>query len=193
MSAQIQTWNYLTAEEYLRQERLAESKSEYVNGSVYAMSGASLNHNRIAGNVFVSLSNQLRGRPCEVFSSDMKVQIDRANTFRYPDVSGLCGPLSFYDDVTDAYQNPALIVEVLSPSTEKFDREEKFNLYRLLDSLQEYVLIRQDRMEVTVFTRDTDKRWPPPTVYTADQNSVPLKSLGCSLILRDIYEKVTFQ
>ena len=150
MSAVIQH-GLLAVDEYLRQERLAESKSEYVNGSVDAMSGGTIDHNRIAGNIFWRLASQLSGRPCEVFNSDMKVRIDKANVFRYPDLSGLCGPLNFYDDAADVYRNPTLIVEVLSPSTEKLDRGEKFALYKLIDSLKEYVLVRQDRREVEVF------------------------------------------
>ena len=191
MSAVIQP-NLLAADEYLRQERLAEFKSEYVNGSVYAMSGGTIDHSRIAGNIFAILWNQLSGRPCEVFNSDMKVRIDKANVFRYPDVSGLCGPLSFYDDTADVYRNPTLIVEVLSPSTEKSDRAEKFTLYKLIDSLKEYVLVRQDRLEVEVFTRDSEGRWPS-VIYNTTESSVPIKSLGCTLVVSQIYDKVTFE
>ena len=192
MSAVIQPRNLLSADEYLRQERVAEFKSEYVNSASDAMAGATINHNRIAVKLLEKLSSQLSGRPCEVFGSDMKVRIDRANTFRYPDLSGLCGPVNFYDDTADAYRNPTLIVEVLSPSTEKVDRGEKFNLYRLLDSLKEYVLVRQDRIEIEVFTRDAAGRCWTSSLYSDPESTVPLKSLDCTFVLRESYEKVTF-
>jgi Putative restriction endonuclease len=108
MSGVRQPRALLTPEEYLRLEREAEFKSEYVNGPVYAMAGAKVNHNRIAANVLGILWSQLRGRPCEALGSDMKVRIDKANAFRYPDVSGLCEPMLFHDDVQDAYRNPSV-------------------------------------------------------------------------------------
>ena len=133
MSAQKQIRTMLTAEEYLGQERVAEFKSEYMNGDVTAMAGGSSNHDAICASLGEIIGSQLRGRPCRVFTSDFKVRIDKANGFRYPDVSGLCGPILYHDKTRDAYCNPAVIFEVLSPSTESFDRGEKFRLYRLLD------------------------------------------------------------
>ena len=182
----------LTEDEYLRQERAADFKSEYVNGSVYAMAGARVNHNRIAGNLNRLMGNQLAGRPCEVFNSDMKVRIDKANAFRYPDLSGLCGPMVFHDEIQDAYCNPSIIIEVLSPSTEAQDRGEKFNLYRLLNSLQEYVLIRQDRVEVEVFQRDANGMWTS-VVFNELTDVICLRSLDCRLLMADIYERVSFE
>jgi len=191
MSVRRQPRAVFTAEEYLLLERAAEFKSEFVNGQIYAMSGANVNHNRIAGNILRLLGNQLRSRPCEAFGSDMKVRINKANVFRYPDASGLCGPILFHDKVQDAYCNPSAIVEVLSPSTELLDRGEKFTLYRLLDTLVEYVLVQQDRVEVEVFTRDTEGRWSS-IIYNEPADSFPLPSIGCTLTLAEIYEKVTF-
>lgn len=191
MSALRKPREILTAEEYLCQERLAETKSEFVNGRVYAMAGGGMNHGRIAGNCFAALRMQLRDRPCEVFGSDVKVRIDKANVFRYPDVSGLCGPILSHDSHKDAYCNPSIIIEVLSPSTEALDRGEKFNLYRLLDSLFEYVLVRQDRMEAEIFSRDSDNHWSS-VIYNEPDDSLPLKAIGCMLTLAEIYEKVDF-
>lgn len=191
MSAQKQIRTMLTAEEYLEQERVAEFKSEYVNGDVTAMAGGSSNHDEIATNIISSLKQQLKGRPCRVFSSDFKVRIDKANGFRYPDVSGLCGPILYHDKTRDAYCNPAVIFEVLSPSTESFDRGEKFRLYRLLDSLFEYILVRQDRVEVEVWTRGADSVWTS-VIYNEAIDSIRLKTLDCSLTLGDIYDKVEF-
>lgn len=191
MSALRKPREILTADEYLRQERLAETKSEFVNGRVYAMAGASMNHNRIALNCASALQSQLRDRPCEVFSSDVKVRIDKANVFRYPDVSGLCGPILSHDSHKDAYCNPSIIIEVLSPSTEALDRGEKFNLYRLLDSLFEYVLVRQDRIEVEVFSRDSENHWSS-VMYNEPGDSLPLKAIGCTVTLAEVYGKVEF-
>ena len=191
MSALRQPRSLLTAEEYLQLEREAESKSEYVNGHLYAMAGARVNHNQIAANIGGMLWSQLRNRPCRVFGSDMKVRIDKANAFRYPDVSGLCGPILFHDSVQDAFCNPSVIIEVLSPATELLDRGEKFTLYRLLDSLVEYVLVRSDRVEVEVFTRDSDGRWTS-IIYNEPADCFALPSLDGTLSLAEIYEKVTF-
>ncbi len=181
----------MTADEYLRMERLAETKSEYVNGQVYAMARGTMNHQRISGNIYRKLGNQLERRPCEVFNCEVKVRIDKANAFRYPDLSGQCGPVLHHDGERDAYCNPALIVEVLSPSTESFDRGEKFNLYRLLDTLMEYLLVRQDRMEVELFTRESTQQWTS-VIYNEASDAVALKSLNCTLTLDEIYERVVF-
>ncbi len=191
MSALRQPQFILTADAYLRIERLAETRSEYVNGKVYAMAGGTMNHHRISGNIYRRLGNQLERRPCEVFHSDMKVRIDKANAFRYPDLSGLCGPILHHDGEKDAYCNPALIVEVLSPSTEVFDRGDKFNLYRLLDTLMEYLLVRQDRMEAELFTRESTQQWTS-VLYNEAADVIPLKSLNCTLTLEEIYDKVVF-
>jgi Uma2 family endonuclease len=191
MSALRQPRALFTADEYLRLERGAEFKSEYVNGLVYAMAGAKVNHNIISDNCLTFLKMQLRTRPCQAFGSDMKVRIDKANVFRYPDISGLCGPILFHDQVQDAYCNPSVIVEVLSPGTEELDRGEKFTLYRLLDTLVNYVLVRQDRVEVEVFTRDDEERWTS-IVYNDPADSFGLSGIDCTLTLAEIYEKVTF-
>ena len=181
----------VSAEEYLRLERLAETRSEYVNGDIVAMAGGTSNHEEICGNILTSMKNQLQGRPCRVFGSNLKVRIDKANVFRYPDVSGLCGPILHHDKVHDAYCNPAVIIEVLSPSTEAYDRGEKFMLYRLLDSLFEYVLVSQDRVEVEVWTRGSEGVWSS-VVYNEVTDSFPLRTLNCTLTLAEMYERVEF-
>lgn len=180
-----------TSDEYLAQERLAEFKSEYVNGEVTAMAGGSSNHDAICQNIGQLIGVQLRERPCRVFTSNFKVRIDKANTFRYPDVSGLCGPVLYHDKTHDAYCNPAVIFEVLSPSTEAYNRGEKFRLYRLLDSLFEYILVRQDRVEVEVWTRGGGGVWTS-VIYNERTDSFRLRTLDCSLTLGDIFEKVEF-
>ena len=191
MSAQKQPLTVLTAQAYLEQERAADFKSEYVNGDVTAMAGGNSNHSEISTNIIGVLKQQLLHRPCRVFNSDFKVRIDKANSFRYPDVSGLCGPVLYHDSHQDSYCNPAIIFEVLSPSTEAFDRGEKFRLYRLLDSLFEYLLVRQDRVEVEVWSRSNQGVWSC-TIYNELSDEIALRTLDCTITLAAIYEKVEF-
>lgn len=191
MSALRQPCDLISADDFLLRERLAETKSEYVNGHVYAMAGARVSHQRVTINLTTALHRQLRERPCEVFSTEMKVRIDKANAFHYPDVSGLCGPLLWHDKMQDAYCNPAIIFEVLSPSTEAYDRGEKFHRYRLLDSLLEYVLVRPERVEVEVFTRFTTQEWKS-VLYNELSDTITLNTLGCTLSLAEVYERVEF-
>ena len=191
MSMQKQIRTMLTAGEYLVRERAAEFRSDYVNGDLLPREDANVDHATITTNLSSALHQHLRNRPCRTFTSDFKVRIDKANAFRYPDVSGLCGPVLYHDSTHDAYCNPAVIFEVLSPSTEAFDRGEKFRLYRLLDSLFEFVLVRQDRVEVEVWTRGNEGVWTS-IIYNERTDSFPLRTLDCTLTLGDIYEKVEF-
>ncbi|MEO8350948.1 MAG: Uma2 family endonuclease [Chthoniobacteraceae bacterium] len=189
MSALEKPAEILTPEEYLEMERAAEERSEYVNGIVVAMAGGTFEHDIIAGNIQRSLGTQLRDRPCYAFTANMKVRIDRANVFRYPDASALCGPVLFHDQTRDAYCNPGLIVEVLSPGTERYDRTDKFALYRMLDSFTEYLLVAQDRREAQLFRKQPDERWTEQT-FTQPEEIVVLESIASSLHLSDIYDKV---
>jgi Uma2 family endonuclease len=186
MSTQPHT--YLTPEEYLAIERKAEYKSEYIDGEMYAMSGASLRHNKIVGNVVGQLFQQLLGRPCSVLPSDMKVGMPDSRKFFYPDVSVLCGEAQFYDERRDIILNPILIVEVLSESTAAFDRGEKFESYQQLVSLQEYILISQDKKFIQHYVRQTPESW----IYTAafgNEGFLTLPSIECTLSLQLIYDK----
>jgi Uma2 family endonuclease len=181
---------YLTPEEYLALERQAEDKSEYFNGVAYAMSGASLNHNKIVANVIGELVQQLKGRPCSVLPSDMKVRMPDSRKFFYPDVSVVCGEPQFHDERTDVLLNPALIIEVLSESTEAFDRGKKFQAYQQLESLKEYLLISQDKNVIEQYARQTKEVWN----YTATvglESSLSLPSIEYALSLSNVYDKVT--
>src|SRR5262245_46847116 len=129
----------VTPEQYLVLERKADFKSEYLNGYIIAMAGASREHNLIAGNLHGELRSQLKGRPCETYVSDMRVFIDRTGLYTYPDIVAVCGEARFQDDGVDTLLNPTVIVEVLSDSTERYDRGRKFGHYRQLPSLREYV------------------------------------------------------
>src|SRR2546423_2073338 len=184
----LQQHTYLTPEEYLAMERQAEYKSEYIDGVVYAMSGASFKHNAIVANVIIELGPQLRESPCRALPSDMKVRMPDSSKFFYPDVSVVCGKPEFHDERSDVLLNPTLIVEVLSESTAAFDRGEKFQAYQHLDSLREYILISQDKHLVEQYTRQTKERW----TYTATvglDSSLALPSINCTLSLKAVYDK----
>lgn len=179
-----------TAAEYLRLERAAEHKSEFVNGRIHAMTGASRAHNLIVGNIFGEIRARLRGRPCEVYVNDMRVKVRQTGLYTYPDVAAVCGAPQFEDDVVDTLLNPSVIVEVLSDSTEKYDRGTKFSHYRRLESLREYILVSQDRPSVEKFVR-TNELWTLEEISGPDA-MLTIESLDCSISLSDIYGRVEF-
>jgi Uma2 family endonuclease len=179
----------LTAEEYLAQERQARFKSERVDGEIYAMAGASERHNTIASNVHGELYNHLKKSPCRVYSSDMRIHASAQGNYLYPDVAVVCGTPRFDDRYRDNLLNPVLIVEVLSESTESYDRGRKSAVYRQIESLREYVLIEQERCHVEHYRRQFDNTWIL-TEYNRLGDSVELPCLQCSLALRDVYDKV---
>ena len=181
---------YLTPEEYLSIERKAEHKSEYSDGEMYAMSGASREHNRITVNLVRVVGNQLQGRPCEPFGADMRVRIPVIRRYVYPDLTVVCGEAEFEDDELDVLMNPVLVVEVLSPSTENYDRSTKFNWYRRIESLQEYVLVSQQMPRVERFVKRPEG-WLFSDVDGLEA-TVRLESIDCTLALSDIYDRVTF-
>jgi len=191
MSAIRQPIVMLSAGEYLQLERMAEGRSDFLNGEIAPVRDGNMQHAEICGNVMASLHTQLRGQTGRVCSSAIKVHISRANSFLYPDLSGLGGPVLSYDKHHDAYCNPAVIFEVLSPSTASYDRGPKFTLYRMLDSLFEYVLVNQERMEVEVWTRGGEGVWSS-VVYNEPADSSTLRTLNCTLTLAEIYERVEF-
>jgi len=181
----------LTEREYLDFERKSEIRHEYIAGQIFAMSGASMRHNRIAGNVFREISTRFRDKPCSVFMSDMRVKVSATGMYTYPDVVALCDEPRVEDTHLDTLLNPSVIIEVLSESTEKYDRGEKFAHYRRLETLREYVLVSQDKMRVEHFRRGEGEEW----VYSAisDSNAVlHLPAIDCHIDLAAIYEKVDF-
>lgn len=181
----------LTPQEYLARERCAETKSEYLRGEVFAMSGASRQHNLIAVNTSRELSQQLRQRECEVYQADMRVKISATGLYTYPDVTVACGKPEFEDAHVDTLLNPTVLVEVLSPSTADYDRGGKFTHYRRLPSLREYVLISQDRPLVEHYVRQGEDEWLL-TEYRSLEQSLQLPSVDCQLPLVEIYFKVSF-
>src|SRR5437868_11408979 len=182
---------YVSPDEYLRLERQAEYKSEYLNGEIFAMSGASRQHNLVVGNVFGELRQQLRDRACQAYVSDMRVKVRSNGLYTYPDVSVVCGEPQFEDKEVDTLLNPTLLIEVLSQSTERYDRIAKTSYYRTIDSLQEHLLVAQHEVRVEQYLRQRNGQWSQ-TQYTSADDVVQLTSIDCSLRLSDVYDKIVF-
>ncbi len=187
-SAAVQS--HLTPEEYLALERKATIKSEYLSGQMYAMSGASRAHNLICLNIGGELRSLLKKRACEVYTNDMRVKVTAAGLYTYPDVLVVCEEPRFEDDSFDILLNPTALFEVLSPSTEAYDRGAKFGFYRQLDSMQEYTLVSQDFMRVEHYLRHNEQ-WIL-TEFSSPDDVVRLTSINCELALREVYAKVEF-
>jgi len=182
-----------TVEEYLAFERASEERHEFINGQIYLMSGASRKHNLIVFNLALALGNQLRGKGCETYLNEMRVKIPSTNNYTYPDVTIVCGEdAELEDDEFDTLLNPILIVEVLSPSTENYDRGKKFQSYRTLASLREYVLVSQDKQQIEHYIRQDDGQWLLSDTTDIDA-IVTLPSINCTLKLADVYENINFE
>ena len=182
--------DYLTAAEYLDIERKAEIKSEYIAGRMYAMSGVSRQHSLIAGNLHSAFHDQLRSRNCEVHMADVRVKVSPTGMYTYPDVTAVCGEARFEDKHVDTLLNPTVIVEVLSESTEAYDRGEKFAQYRRIESLREYVLVAQNKVRVEHYRREGEE-WILSEISDPD-GTLHLPSIDCHVTLAAIYEKVQF-
>ncbi len=180
----------MSVEEYLAFDRASEVKHEYYGGEVFAMTGASYVHNVIVGNTYTSLRAQLQGGPCRVNLSDLRVQVAATGLFTYPDLTVVCGPPQFSHGQRDVLINPALIVEVLSPSTEGYDRGKKFAHYRAIESLRAYVLITQDDYHIEHFAQQANGLWLLSDATGAD-GKLQLPTLDCFLTLADIYQETT--
>lgn len=187
-TAPRRTW---TVEEYLKFERTSETRHEYLDGEIFEMVGASANHSIISSSVNHSLYSQTQNRPCLVYTSDMRVRVNR-KMYTYPDITVVCGTPEYEDDHVDTLLNPTLIVEVLSPSTERYDRGEKFQHYRALTSLQEYVLISQHSPRIERYLRQPDDQWLL-TDAVGLEATIELPSISCTLRLSEVYEKVSFE
>lgn len=187
MAAQAQPrWS---VEEYLAQERAGEIKHEYFDGEIFAMSGASRAHNLICANLLAALHGRLRPRGCEVYPGDMRVHAPATGLYTYPDVSVACEPPRFEDDTFDTLLNPSLIAEVLSPSTEDYDRGRKFAHYRGLPSLRLYLLIAQSEIRVELYVRQAGDRWLLSESRDPDE-ILDLDAVGVQLRVAEIYAGV---
>ncbi|EXJ15588.1 Uma2 family endonuclease [Imhoffiella purpurea] len=186
-----QPLDHLTPQDYLDWERQQETRHEYVNGEIHAMTGASRRHNLICVNIAASLHAQMRGRPCEVYSNDMRVKVSETGMYTYPDIVVACGEPSFEDAHIDTLLDPVLIVEVLSESTEGYDRGAKFMHYRNLASLRDYLLVAQDSNRIEHYGRQDGNRWLLTEYNSLDARVVPTGIDGV-LLLSDVYERVEF-
>lgn len=187
MSSQAQP--HCTAAEYLALERDAPTRNEYLDGEIFAMAGASRRHNLICLNVGAELRAQLRERPCEVYTSEMRVKIAATGLYTYPDGVVVCGEPAFEDAEVDTLLNPTLLVEVLSKSTEDYDRGGKFEHYRTIESLREYVLVAQNKAQVVHYVRQDDGTWLLAEI-SGLEGRVILPSIEAELIMAEVYAKV---
>ena len=179
---------FLTPEQYLEIERKAEFKSEYYQGEMFLMSGAREPHNLIVWNLAAELHRQLRAKPCRAYMNDMRVRVSATGLYTYPDVAAVCGEPQFLDETRDTLLNPSVIVEVLSPSTEAYDRGRKFEYYCSVESISEYLLVSSERVRAELFTRQPDGRWLMTAARMED--TLDLESVGAHLALAELYENV---
>ena len=182
---------HLTPMEYLTLERAAPTKSEFYEGEMFAMAGGTAVHSLIGTNVTGEFRNKLRGKKCVPYNADLRIQVEANGLFTYPDLSVICGPLQFADGTDDTVTNPAVLVEVLSPSTEAYDRGQKFLLYRQIPSLREYLLVSQHEPLLEMFIRQEDNLWSLREAAGLDAR-LEIPSLEITVSLAEIYANVTF-
>ncbi|SLM28818.1 conserved hypothetical protein [Desulfamplus magnetovallimortis] len=193
MNAQPQKIISVTPEEYLEFERNSGIRHEYFEGEIFAMVGARKNHNLINTNIIMELGSKLKasGSFCKVFSNDMRVKVQENGKYTYPDIAVACNKIDFEDDKLDTLLNPVVIFEILSNSTEAYDRGIKFQHYQLIPSLQEYILVSQYNSIAEVYSRGKDGSWQY-TAKTEMAQVIKIKSINCELSLSDIYWDIKF-
>lgn len=182
---------FITEKEYLDAERLATEKHEYFQGEIFAMGGASKNHNEIAVNCIYELKSKLKGKPCRPYGSDFRVTIPENTLYTYPDISVFCSEPETLDEQEDTATNPSVIIEILSKSTRNYDQGQKFALYRQIESLKEYILIDSEDIKVIKHTKNDDGSWLL-VEYKGIENQFFIDSIRVELDLKDIYENVKF-
>jgi Uma2 family endonuclease len=180
----------VTAEEYLAIDRAAEFRSELLDGEIFAMSGGSMRHSALQIDLAVVLQDALRGTSCQVFSADLRVRVS-LRMYVYPDLTVVCGKPLLADERQDILLNPKVIFEVLSPSTEYYDRGVKFHRYREIESLTDYILVDQDQISLEQLTRGDDNTWTLREYHRAD-DTLTIASIGVSLPLAAIYDRIEF-
>lgn len=183
---------FYTPEEYLSLEEQSDFRSEYRDGEIVPMTGGSINHNRIAGNIYALLKYALRGKNLEAFISDLRLWIPRYRVYTYPDVFVIAGEPVFQGSRTDTIMNPCLIIEILSRSTQDYDRTDKFRYYRSISEMQEYILVDQYAIGVEHYTKLEDGSWRFRE-YDAETSSISLAAVDLELAMNDLYEGVTFE
>jgi len=181
----------VTAEEYLALDRAAEFRSEFIDGEIIAMSGGSARHSKLQVNLTLELETALRGTPCQTFSADLRVRVS-PRMYTYPDLTVVCGKLLLADDKQDILVNPKVIFEVLSPSTEYYDRGLKFRRYREIASLTDYILVDQDQTQIEQFTRGNAHTWTLRDYQDASETLL-IESIGVSIPIARLYEQIEFR
>ena len=184
-------YNDLTAAEYLEAERKATGKHELMNGKIITMTGASLKHNRIVSNLIGSINPFLKGKSCDVFPSDMRVNIPTTNSFTYPDITIVCGKPELLDEHFDNLLNPTVIIEALSPSTESYDRGNKFFTYQQIPSLKEYILVDSSSCTVQTIVKKDDGLWQFASI-TNPAHTLTIHSISQTILVSDVYDGVNF-
>jgi len=179
----------ISIEEYLEMENAALEKHEYYTGEVFAMSGAKMPHNEIAGNLFAALHNKLRGKKCRPYNSDQRIHITANTLFTYPDISIVCGEVITLNDDKYNVLNPSVIIEVLSRKTKNYDRGEKFKLYRDILTLKEYILVDSENVHIEVFRVNENNHWELEE-YNNASNHLEIKAINESILISEIYENV---
>jgi Uma2 family endonuclease len=181
----------ITEQEYLRLEESAKTKHEFRHGEIIDMAGGTSDHSLVAANIIIEIGNRLKGSPCKVFGSDLRVRCDEFGHYDYPDATIVCGPLEYHQpEKRTIVTNPRVIIEVTSESSEAYDRGDKFTDYRAIDSVQEYFLVAQDRMQVESFYRQESGIWAFGPRYTRPDESVCFLSLEIKVTLAEIYAGV---
>lgn len=183
---------FYTPAEYLARERAAEQKSEYYEGKIVMMAGGTANHSIISGNMHTLLNNALEAKPCVVFNSDMRLQLNRKESYVYPDVMVVCGKIEYGERRNDTISNPLVIVEVLSPSTYRTDHTKKFAFYKQLESLQAYVMVDSEQVHTWCIQRDAQGKTWTLEISNKLREYLRINALDCALSLRRIYAKVQF-
>ena len=177
-----------TESEYLELERKADFKSEYYNGEIFAMAGATLIHNKIVSNLIFLFNQFLKDKPCDVYPSDLRLQVEKSGLYTYPDITIVCGKTELLDNKFDTLKNPTILIEVLSDSTEKYDRGQKFSFYREIPSLKEYILVSSKTMKIEKFKRLEDGNYL--YIESNEHQPFPIDSIKMNLNLEDAYNKI---
>lgn len=188
----IQPKRRLSPEEYLEIERQADLKSEFFDGEMFAFAGASYKHNIIIINLILHLGPEVRKRQCHIHSNDMRIKVNATGLYTYPDVFIVCNKPQFEDEHEDTILNPIVIIEVLSPATENYDRGSKFAHYRTISSLSNYILVAQDKIHVEHYARQSDLSWLL-TEYHSFDNKFKIEAIGCELSVAKIYENLDIE
>ncbi|WP_449418626.1 Uma2 family endonuclease [Phormidium nigroviride] len=189
---QVTEQRYYSPEEYLALEEVADYKSEYIDGEIYPMTGGSTNHNQIAGNFYAELNFAFKKLDYRVYMGDVRLWMPKKRIYTYPDVMVVVGEPEYFNNRTDTIMNPKVIVEVLSKSTQGYDKSDKFDYYRSIPTFEEYILVEQTKIYIEQFYKTGKKRWSFGE-YDAEDEAIALNSVPFEISLADVYNKVKFE